>query len=175
MPPPVFPEEIGPAMANLPSKQEAELPQRKHIRLPIPDYHIHGAWYFVTICCEGKKSYMRNLSVRNDMQSILENVATSNRVEVAAYSILTNHLHMVCSAGEIGLVDFLRIFKSKTARAIRKKANPAFEWQRSFFDHKIRNDASLDEKCRYVLENPVRLGLCSKADDYPWNGRVISE
>ena len=32
-------------------------------------------------------------------------------------------------------------------------------WQIDFFDHRLRNDESQDEKASYILANPVRAGL----------------
>lgn len=162
-------------MAKTSGKAKPALPRRKHIRLPLADYQIQGTWYFVTICCRDKKPHIKKYAVRDALQEILREVTSSYQVELAAYSILPNHLHIICSAGKEGLVAFLRVFKSKAARRIRQSSNPVFEWQKSFFDHRIRHDKSLDEKARYIWENPVRLGLCHKAEEYPWNGSTLTQ
>jgi putative transposase len=41
-------------------------------------------------------------------------------------------------------------------------------WQRDFFDHRLRNDQELQEKTSYILMNPVRRGLCVRAEDWVW-------
>ena len=41
-------------------------------------------------------------------------------------------------------------------------------WQVGFFDHRIRNADSLDEKWKYVLMNPVRGGLVKTPSDWPY-------
>jgi REP element-mobilizing transposase RayT len=41
-------------------------------------------------------------------------------------------------------------------------------WQGESFDHVIRCQESLDEKIRYVCENPVRKGVVARAEDYKW-------
>ena len=46
-------------------------------------------------------------------------------------------------------------------------------WQRSFFDHVLRNDESYAQKWNYVRENPVRAGLVTKADDWPYSGEIV--
>jgi putative transposase len=38
-----------------------------------------------------------------------------------------------------------------------------------FFSRVIRDEAHLREACRYVLENPVRAGLCASPADWPWS------
>ena len=42
------------------------------------------------------------------------------------------------------------------------------EWQRDFFDRRLRDHHELDEKTSYILMNPVRKGLCERAEDWVW-------
>jgi len=42
------------------------------------------------------------------------------------------------------------------------------DWQRNFFDHRLRDHHELDEKTSYILMNPVRKGLCQRAEDWLW-------
>ena len=46
------------------------------------------------------------------------------------------------------------------------------EWQRDFFDHRLRNDESFDEKAAYIGENPVRARLCETAEAWPYVWRM---
>jgi REP element-mobilizing transposase RayT len=34
----------------------------------------------------------------------------------------------------------------------------------------IEDEEYLADACRYVINNPVRAGLCERASDWPWNG-----
>jgi hypothetical protein len=42
------------------------------------------------------------------------------------------------------------------------------EWQRDFFDRRVRDHHELEEKTSYILMNPVRQGLCQRAEDWVW-------
>ncbi len=42
------------------------------------------------------------------------------------------------------------------------------DWQRDFFDHRLRDHHELEEKTSYILMNPVRKGLCERVDDWLW-------
>jgi putative transposase len=46
-------------------------------------------------------------------------------------------------------------------------------WQRGFFDHLLRNSESYAQKWNYVWENPVRAGLASKVEDWPFAGEIV--
>ena len=51
-------------------------------------------------------------------------------------------------------------FKSSVTRIINKaNINTNFQWQRSYYDHIIRNDKSLDNICNYIQNNPFEWGL----------------
>ncbi len=47
------------------------------------------------------------------------------------------------------------------------------DWQRDFFDHRIRDNENLDEKAHYIRMNPVRESLCKRPEDwkYVWSFR----
>ena len=66
-----------------------------------------------------------------------------------------------------------KMWKSVTARSMAKELNlqPPV-WQQDTFDHILRGEESYEAKWNYVRENPVRAGLCEKADDWPWQGEI---
>ncbi len=45
-------------------------------------------------------------------------------------------------------------------------------WQRDFFDHRIRDVNSLEEKEAYILNNPVRKGLVENSEEWPYVWRT---
>ena len=45
------------------------------------------------------------------------------------------------------------------------------DWQRDFFDHRLRDHHELEEKICYILMNPVRKGLCERAEERMWVDR----
>jgi putative transposase len=42
------------------------------------------------------------------------------------------------------------------------------KWQRDFFEHRLRNDESARDKAHYILANPVRAGLVTKPEEWPY-------
>ena len=43
-------------------------------------------------------------------------------------------------------------------------------WQRSFHDRGLRDPSAIDRAIAYVVSNPVRTGLVSKWEEYPYIG-----
>ena len=90
---------------------------------------------------------------------------------------MPDHLHFFCVSDETSngssLSRFTAGFKQWTAKGILRATGlaPPF-WQREFFDHVLRLDASYESKWLYVRENPVRAGLVSSTDDWPYAGEI---
>jgi hypothetical protein len=45
-------------------------------------------------------------------------------------------------------------------------------WQAGFFDHLLRRSESYAAKWEYVRRNPVRAGLVSEPDLWPYQGEI---
>jgi REP element-mobilizing transposase RayT len=50
----------------------------------------------------------------------------------------------------------VRAYKAASARAIRRVVKPDFAWQRNYYEHVIRNEESLNQIRRYIVDNPAR-------------------
>lgn len=51
---------------------------------------------------------------------------------------------------------------------MRRELNASWQWQPGSFDRLLRREESLREKWLYVEENPVRAGLVSRWEDWPY-------
>ena len=92
---------------------------------------------------------------------------------------MPDHLHFFCvsdeSPGAASLSSFVGGFKQWSAKGILRVARTAPPlWQKQFFDHILRSDESYKSKWRYVRENPVRAGLVTTAEDWPYAGEVAT-
>ncbi len=93
------------------------------------------------------------------------------RYQLLAWCVMPNHAHAVFSPlGEHKLETILHSWKSFSANeANRLLGRSGRFWQREYFDHLVRNEASLRKITQYVKDNPQRAGL----RNWPWVG-VIS-
>jgi REP element-mobilizing transposase RayT len=97
------------------------------------------------------------------------------RIRLHAVAIMPDHVHLLLYPLRDGdgwpfpLVDILQCLKSATAHRINKflhHSGPV--WEEESFDHVLRSDESLTEKCEYIRQNPVKAGLVRRPEDYPW-------
>lgn len=115
--------------------------------------------------------------------------------DLICYSIMSNHVHIAftpivenvtrseassnntakankheANASYYIVTKILQQVKSKTALKCNKflHRSGAF-WQHESYDHVVRNDKELLRIVNYILNNPVKAGLCEKREDWKWN------
>ena len=77
---------------------------------------------------------------------------------------MPDHLHALISFNthEYSMSSIIRSFKGYLAK------EQQIDWQKNYFDHRLRNDAALEEKAQYIRLNPVRAGLVEQATEWPY-------
>jgi REP element-mobilizing transposase RayT len=116
------------------------------------------------LCCDSRNE--STLCVEPIGQAILDaarHYEGTNKWFVHTMLLMPDHLlAIVCLPSDTPLTGQIAAFKKFTSR------NAGIEWQRGFFEHRLRGDESLDEKVHYIAMNPVRKGLVTKAAEWPW-------
>jgi REP element-mobilizing transposase RayT len=113
-------------------------------------------------------------------------------LNIYAYVIMTNHIHLVANAEGGSLGDILRDFKTYTSKEMIKlisnnpsesrrdwmlnafkkagRSNPLNKdyqfWQNGNYPVLLYSAAVIDQKIDYIYENPVRAGFVGSAHEY---------
>ncbi len=156
--------------------------RRKSARLPGYDYSQPGA-YFVTVCVRGSKCLFGDIA-----EGILRPNAAGKMVAKwwskleskyplinidPYFMVMPNHFRGIVfieapRGGHVGppLQKIMQWFKTMTTNeyvhCFKESGWPAFQgslWQRSFYDHSIRNEESLNRIREYIDNNPRRWEL----------------
>lgn len=132
--------------------------------------------YFITTCTQGRRRLLDNEGAHEAFRGFCEG-ARERGALVGRYVLMPDHLHLfVCiPPGEMGLSAWMKSLKNSLSKHWRERGIEAPHWQKGFFDHLIRNNASHAEKWKYVRENPVRAGLVERAEDWPYAGRILED
>ena len=91
-------------------------------------------------------------------------------VEILAYCLMTNHVHLVAvPSADDGLQRVLKPLHMRYAQRInRLRGWKGHLWQGRFFSSPL-DEAYLWAAVRYVERNPVRAGMVCRAEDYRWS------
>ena len=155
-----------------------DLPKRKQIRLKEYDYSTDGA-YFVTVCTKDKRHILSKICVGGGIpdapyieltekgEIVREQFEIMNHlyedINVNHYVIMPNHIHFIIeisngrsetpapTRANAIVPKYISTFK----RFTNKKCGIEL-WQRSYYDHIIRNESDLIEKQNYILSNPYK-------------------
>ena len=98
----------------------------------------------------------------------LERVRKNFALRVYGYVVMPDHVHLLLSEPQRGtLADALKSLKQGVARRLIGGAEHF--WQKRYYDFNIRNHPQFIEKLRYIHRNPVKRGLCDRAEDWEWS------
>ena len=102
--------------------------------------------------------------------SWLKEYADKHQVEVLAYCLMTNHVHLIAvPATDDGLQQMLKPLHMRYAQRFNRQRDwKGHVWQGRFFSSPL-DDAYLWAAMRYVECNPVRAGMAERAEDYRWS------
>lgn len=151
-----------------------EPPKRKPIRIENYAYSSPGA-YFITVCTANREKIFWNgvgadiirpqdvpLSAAGKIaeQGILQMAQHYKNVAVDKYCVMPDHVHFILRIeSDIGG----RIISAPTVSTVvgsmkrwvsRQIGRPI--WQKSFYDHGIRNQQDYDEIWQYIENNPLK-------------------
>ena len=100
----------------------------------------------------------------------LKEYAKKFEVEVWAYCLMTNHIHLILKPStEKGLQQVLKPLHMRYAQYINKKMGwKGHLWQGRYFSSAL-DEAYTYSAIRYVEQNPVRAGMVKDASEYVWS------
>ena len=141
-----------------------DLPVRTKLPHTIPQWVAEGSWFFITINCVPRR---KNQLCRTQIGDAVLAAIKHNHEKLAWHCrlclLMPDHLHAILAfPREPGMATVIKNWKKYVA------GKHGVDWQRDFFDHRLRDHHEVDEKTNYILMNPVRKGLCERAEDWVW-------
>ena len=159
---------------------ENDFPKRKKNRLENYDYSACGA-YFITICTRGRREILSRIIVGGDVldapkkEELLPYGEIAKKyihqlndfyvdIVVDRYVIMPNHIHIILFVSQNGASRTSPPTRqhttvSKFVSTLKRFCNKEYGeniWQRSYYDHIIRDREDYEKHVRYICENPLR-------------------
>lgn len=141
-----------------------DLPERQRLYHTPPSWVKSGALFFVTVCAAHRGA--NTLARDHTSPALLASAAHYHNSAVWWLRLLVlmpDHLHAL-----LALPVGRKLGGTITAWKSYQTKQLGVTWQPGFFDHRIRSNESLEEKARYIRLNPVRAGLVTATEDWPY-------
>ena len=114
---------------------------------------------------------------RKNFVSRLGNLAQETKTLIYAWSLMTNHAHMLLRSGPSGLPKFMRrLLTGYSVTYNLRHHRSGHLFQNRYRSVVCDEDAYFRELVRYIHLNPLRAGLVrtlSELDPYPWSGHAV--
>jgi putative transposase len=89
-----------------------------------------------------------------------------------AYCLMTTHYHLIVETEQPRLSRGMQMLNSRYARHFnRRHDRDGHLFGGRYTVYVVEDEDRLETSCAYVLDNPVRAGMCAKPEDWPWSNR----
>jgi putative transposase len=107
--------------------------------------------------------------------ALLERVAARSNWRLPAFTLMKNHYHALIAARIEDVSAGLRLLNGAYAQYFNEthdRTGHLFQGRSEV--RVLRDDEHLTNACAYIWNNPVRIGRCSAAREWPWSGSIGS-
>ena len=165
-----------------------EYPKRKNIRIRDYDYSTPGA-YFITICTSDRKPILWHTVgadiIRPDElplspigkiveQAVLQINEHYSSVEIDFFCIMPDHIHLLlCINRRMVSAPTISTVVGSLKRWVSRQVGTPI-WQKSFYEHCIRNEKDYGEIWTYIANNPLKYAIDQDSHNSIAGNKIIA-
>ena len=139
--------------------------KRKNPRLKDYDYSL-GGYYFITICTDNKKHFFGEIiedkiqlnEIGKLVYGNIENLEKIyDTIKIDKFIVMPNHIHMIIiidKETDLTISRIIKQYKEWITKTLKKSI-----WQKSYYDHIIRNEKDYYRIWEYIDENELKWSL----------------
>lgn len=135
-----------------------------------PRVHVEGGFYHVMARGNNKQDIFLAPADYRYYLSLIEKYADRYGMEVHAYALMPNHVHLLLRVRTTPLSKFMQVVQQTYTQGFNRTYNQVGHlFQGRYAAKLIETDIYLLEVVRYIHLNPVEAGICQDPADYPWS------
>jgi putative transposase len=130
--------------------------------------------YFLTFCTFHRARAFESPDRVDLVCTQFRRTAVDERFALTAYCFMPDHAHLLVEgrADDSSGLRFIRGAKQYSGFHYQRSFGVKL-WQRYGFERVLRDSEDSLRVARYILENPVRAGLVTAVEDYPFLGSDV--
>jgi putative transposase len=130
----------------------------------VPDWVTTEPTFFLTVTADPRGvNHFCKSPIGTDVLESIRKYHNDQKWFCSVALLMPDHIHMIVTMSPAHeLAKTVGLWKRWLAR------HSGIAWQENFFEHRLRDEQSEDDKGRYILANPVRAGFVEKEEDWEW-------
>jgi putative transposase len=140
------------------------MPRRPRLELPGVPLHI-------TQRGVNRTAVFIDSGDRHHYLSLLGSTFLQYNVELHAYVLMGNHIHLLASSPEVGAIScaMRKLHQCYVSAFNRRYRRTGTLWEGRFKSCLVASDRYLLTVCRYIELNPVRAAIVATPEEYRWS------
>lgn len=127
-------------------------------------------YYHVIMRGNNRENIFNDICNKKDFLFELYKKINENLLEIVAYCIMSNHVHLLLKANLDDLSKSFKIINQKFAHKFNKRNNRiGHVFQDRFLSEPIDNSSYLLNVVRYIHNNPVKAKIVNTPNSYKWS------
>ena len=140
------------------------MPRRARADLPSGIYHVTNRGI------DDAPIYLDDID-RKTFLTLLGRVVAGHDWTCHAFCLMTTHYHLIVETDQPNLSQGMRRLNGGYAHSFNERhGRRGHLFGGRYSVYVIDREDHFEKSCVYVLENPVRAGLCERPSDWPWSG-----
>ena len=136
--------------------------------------HVPGALYHITLRGNHRQDIFFAPADRQRMSNLFAEVLQRFRARLHAYCYMSNHLHALIQVSDVPLGNLILRIAGQYARGTQAHLQTTGHlFEKRYYPVLVDADTYLLELLRYVHLNPVRAGLATSPENYPWSSHHV--
>lgn len=140
----------------------------------LPRLTLAGYPHHIILRGNNRQDIFMDTSDFQRMLELLETHAKAQGVEVHAYVLMSNHLHLLVTPQQDNALPFMMqaLGRSYVLYFNKRHGRSGTLWEGRYRSTLIQSDRYLLACMAYIDLNPVRAGMVAQASDYPWSSHA---
>jgi putative transposase len=157
-----------------PEERRAIVEARRSRGFPLhrPPHLAQGpSWYFITAATYEHRLHFSTSPELCALERRLLEAFQTARIPCAGWVVLPNHYHALIEASDLGMVGIVlgRVHGRSARYANQRDGTPGRRVWFRFSDRRVRSSRHFQACLHYLVINPIKHGLVSAIDDWPWS------
>ena len=137
-----------------------------------PRVHLPGGYYHVMMRGNVGSDIFFSPADRTRFMLLMQEGVERYGHRIHAFCLMSNHVHLLIQVGTTPLANIIQNLGFRYTRYVnRQRGEVGHLFQGRYKAILVDADSYLLELARYIHLNPVRAGICKRAEDFEWSSQ----